>query len=163
MTYIPQPTPRPVVVAVRGSATGSHDPSHYPIDVSFMYDVARPFSVVIDLAAIDGHDYEEDGRYARWEVSREVLHAGCVWRSLAGLGDFFVIPVNDDAVTMRFHASNNCGPDCTRAHWLDVTVPRPQVLRFLEMSLNVVPIGRESGYLDLDGGLSDLLAGRHTW
>ena len=165
MTHIPQPSPRPVVVPVSGAAMNSNDPARYrsPIDVAFVYDVGQPFSVVIDLAAPSGHGYEEDGRFARWTVSREVLHIGAVWQSPSGSCDFITMPVNDECIELRFYVTNNTPcthePPChPPGSYLSVVLPRGDLLRFLDLSVRAVPIGRESHYLDIDSGLAALLA-----
>lgn len=160
MTYDPQPTPRPVVVAATGFASSTKEGTvDCPINVSLIYDPADPFAVAIDLANPDGHEYEEDGRYARWHVSREVLDTCCTWGTPSGACDFRAFPARDDKVTLRFMESVVRGRSTRHTgDYLDVAVPRERLVHFLTLSKNAVPVGRESRYLDIDAVLAELLA-----
>jgi hypothetical protein len=162
----PQPTPRPIVVSATGTAAGPGDSSGSPIHLSFMYDVASPYSVLIDLAAPSGHGFEEDGCFARWEVARETLESCAEWGAPSGSGDFFAfLAAEEGAVTMRFMETAR-GNGVARRHtgnYLDVTVPRQRLRHFLKLSKFAVPFGREENYLDIDACVAGLLGGhRHS-
>jgi hypothetical protein len=113
------------------------------VEVAFEYSACDPFAVSLVFLASSGT--------IRWTMARELLADGLL--EVAGLGDVHVWPSLDHegrAVLMV----ELCGPDGSA---ILLQCLARDVARFLDTSYAVVPRGTESGLVDLDALVGDLL------
>lgn len=106
------------------------------------YDGEDPFAVQMAFpptATLEGTEVS-------WAFSRELLTIGM--DEPAGLGDVRVRPFGYDRTVLEFHAPEGIAM---------VHVRTSEVRRFLDRSVDVVPVGREHLYLDLDHDVAELL------
>ncbi|MGW0791505.1 SsgA family sporulation/cell division regulator [Streptomyces sp. NPDC002911] len=83
-----------------------------------------------------------------WEFSRELLATGM--DGPAGVGDVRVRPFGYDRTVLEFHAAEGIAM---------VHVRTSELRRFLQRAQELVPVGDEYRFMDLDGDLTDLLGG----
>ncbi|MFG2430989.1 SsgA family sporulation/cell division regulator [Streptomyces sp. NPDC048590] len=108
------------------------------------YDRSDPFAVRM---AFPGPATLE-GTEVSWEFSRELLTTGM--DTPAGIGDVRVRPFGYDRTVLEFHALEGIAM---------VHVRTAELRRFLARAQELVPVGDESSFLDLDDDLADLLGG----
>ncbi|MEV6264750.1 SsgA family sporulation/cell division regulator [Streptomyces sp. NPDC051784] len=108
------------------------------------YDRRDPFAVRM---AFPGPATLE-GTEVSWEFSRELLTTGM--DTPAGIGDVRVRPFGYDRTVLEFHALEGIAM---------VHVRTAELRRFLARAHELVPVGDESSFLDLDDDLTDLLGG----
>ncbi|MCH0541693.1 SsgA family sporulation/cell division regulator [Streptomyces sp. MUM 203J] len=112
------------------------------VPATLRYDRRDPFAVRMSFpaaAALEGVEVV-------WEFSRELLLAGL--RRPAGSGDVRVRPWGRDRAVLEFHVPEGVAM---------VQVCRSELWRFAQRTLQVVPVGFEHLYLDLDHDLARLL------
>ncbi|MFF8914357.1 SsgA family sporulation/cell division regulator [Streptomyces sp. NPDC015032] len=108
------------------------------------YDRRDPFAVRMTFpatATLEGTDVS-------WEFARELLSAGL--HRTAGVGDVRIRPFGYDRTVLEFHAAEGIAM---------VHVRTGELRRFLERAQELVPVGDEHRFLDLDRSLTDLLGG----
>ncbi|MEW2063071.1 SsgA family sporulation/cell division regulator [Streptomyces sp. NPDC007002] len=108
------------------------------------YDRRNPFAVRMVFPAPATLEDTE----VSWEFSRELLTTGV--DSPAGQGDVRVRPYGFQRTVLEFHAPEGIAMVHVRTEELQL---------FLQRAQELVPVGDEHRYLDLDGGLTDLLGG----
>ncbi|GAB2920158.1 MULTISPECIES: SsgA family sporulation/cell division regulator [unclassified Streptomyces] len=108
------------------------------------YDRRNPFAVRMVFPA----PATLEGTEVSWEFSRELLTTGV--DSPAGQGDVRVRPYGFQRTVLEFHAPEGIAMVHVRTEELQL---------FLQRAQELVPVGDEHRYLDLDGGLTDLLGG----
>ncbi|MCL7375395.1 SsgA family sporulation/cell division regulator [Streptomyces sp. 35G-GA-8] len=112
------------------------------VPATLRYDRADPFAVRMAFpppATLEGTE-------VTWEFSRELLATGMT--EPVGVGDVRVRPFGYGRTVLEFHA-----PEGTAM----VHLRTAELRRFLERSEDLVPVGREHHYLDLDHDLTELL------
>ncbi|MFD7286600.1 SsgA family sporulation/cell division regulator [Streptomyces sp. NPDC057539] len=112
------------------------------VPATLRYDRADPFAVRMAFpppATLEGTE-------VTWEFSRELLATGMT--EPVGVGDVRVRPFGYGRTVLEFHA-----PEGTAM----VHLRTAELRRFLERSEDLVPVGREHLYLDLDHDLTELL------
>ncbi|MEV6425861.1 SsgA family sporulation/cell division regulator [Streptomyces sp. NPDC051662] len=112
------------------------------VPATLRYDRSDPFAVRMAFpppATLEGTE-------VTWEFSRELLAAGMT--EPVGVGDVRVRPFGYGRTVLEFHA-----PEGTAM----VHLRTAELRRFLERSQDLVPVGREHLYLDLDHDLAELL------
>lgn len=117
-------------------------PEARAIPASLHYEREDPFAVRISFpptASLDGAEVE-------WTFGRELLAAGL--RGPAGSGDVHLWPCGPARTVLEFYAPEGMAM---------VQFDTSDLRRFLERSYDVVPEGCESGQLNLDQDLADLL------
>lgn len=116
------------------------------LPATLQYDRRDPFAVRMAFPA----PATLEGTEVFWEFSRELLAAGI--DGPAGVGDVRVRPFGYDRTVLEFHAAEGIAM---------VHVRTAELRRFLERAQELVPCGEEHRFLDLDGGLTDLLGGTY--
>ncbi|MFE7358655.1 SsgA family sporulation/cell division regulator [Streptomyces sp. NPDC057543] len=114
------------------------------LPATLMYDRRDPFAVRMAFpatATLEGTDVS-------WEFSRELLAAGV--DAAAGVGDVRIRPFGYDRTVLEFHAAEGIAM---------VHVRTAELRRFLERAQELVPVGDEHRFLDLDRSLTDLFGG----
>ena len=86
-----------------------------------------------------------------WTFARELIAQGM--HRPAGIADVRIEPHNMIAIRLTLSAPGDDGGTESQSLYL----PRRAVRRFLLQSYDAVPAGRESGFLELDAELADLL------
>ncbi|MDX3502627.1 SsgA family sporulation/cell division regulator [Streptomyces sp. ID03-2B] len=114
------------------------------LPATLSYDRQYPFAVRMAFPA----PATLEGTEVSWEFSRELLTTGV--DSPAGQGDVRVRPFGYERTVLEFHAPEGIAM---------VHVRTEELRRFLQRAQELVPVGDEHRYLDLDRGLSDLLGG----
>ncbi|MEU8675188.1 SsgA family sporulation/cell division regulator [Streptomyces sp. NPDC048560] len=114
------------------------------LPATLQYDRKDPFAVRM---AFPGPATLE-GTEVSWEFSRELLTTGM--DAPAGVGDVRVRPFGYERTVLEFHAVEGVAM---------VHVRTSELRRFLERAQELVPVGDEHHYLDLDRNLTDLLGG----
>lgn len=89
-----------------------------------------------------------EGTEVSWEFSRELLAEGM--DVPAGVGDVRIRPFGYDRTVLEFHAAEGIAM---------VHVRTAELRRFLRRTQQLVPVGGEHRFLDLDRSLTDLLDG----
>jgi hypothetical protein len=135
---------RPATVEVETSFRFvAPDAPAFPVRASLRYDPADPYAIQVLFSA-----ESTGGEAVSWSFARELLVTGL--DGPAGIGDVRVWP-RDDLVALALSS-----PDGTALF----EIPRGVLVRFLHRTCVLVPRGRETAYLDLDGTVARLLAGR---
>ncbi|MFJ1896595.1 MULTISPECIES: SsgA family sporulation/cell division regulator [unclassified Streptomyces] len=108
------------------------------------YDRTDPFAIRMAFPA----PATLEGTEVSWEFSRELLAEGM--DVPAGLGDVRIRPFGYDRTVLEFHAPEGVAM---------VHVRTAELRRFLRRVQQLVPVGAEHRFLDLDRSLTDLLDG----
>ncbi|MEU8623393.1 SsgA family sporulation/cell division regulator [Streptomyces sp. NPDC048669] len=108
------------------------------------YDRTDPFAIRMAFPA----PATLEGTEVSWEFSRELLTAGM--DTPAGVGDVRIRPFGYDRTVLEFHAAEGVAM---------VHVRTADLRRFLRRTQQLVPVGGEHRFLDLDRNLTDLLGG----
>ncbi|WNI27968.1 SsgA family sporulation/cell division regulator [Streptomyces sp. ITFR-6] len=108
------------------------------------YDRTDPFAIRMSFPA----PATLEGTEVSWEFSRELLAEGM--DAPAGLGDVRIRPFGYDRTVLEFHAPEGIAM---------VHVRTAELRRFLRRTEQLVPVGAERRFLDLDRSLTDLLDG----
>lgn len=108
------------------------------------YDRTDPFAIRMAFPA----PATLEGTEVSWEFSRELLAAGM--DTPAGVGDVRIRPFGYDRTVLEFHAAEGIAM---------VHVRTADLRRFLRRTQQLVPVGGEHRFLDLDRSLTDLLGG----
>lgn len=115
-----------------------------PVQASLRYEPADPYAVYVIF-----HAGDEPCAEVSWSFARQLLVDGL--KEPAGLGDVRVWPwLGDDGPVAALALSS---PD---GHAL-FEVPRDSLEDFIARTYAQVPLGTESGHLDLDATLANLL------
>ncbi|QNE73694.1 SsgA family sporulation/cell division regulator [Streptomyces finlayi] len=114
------------------------------LPATLQYDREDPFAVRM---AFPGPATLE-GTEVSWQFSRELLATGM--DAPAGVGDVRVRPFGYERTVLEFHAVEGVAM---------VHVRTAELRRFLARAQELVPVGDEHRYLDLDRNLTDLLDG----
>ncbi|MGW2178209.1 SsgA family sporulation/cell division regulator [Streptomyces sp. NPDC001732] len=116
------------------------------LPATLQYDPSDPFAVRMAFPA----PATLAGTEVSWEFSRELLTAGV--DAAAGVGDVRIRPFGYERTVLEFHAEEGIAM---------VHVRTAELRRFLDRAQEMVPVGDEHRFLDLDRGLTDLLGGPH--
>ncbi|MFG2595026.1 sporulation and cell division protein SsgA [Streptomyces sp. 840.1] len=108
------------------------------------YDRTDPFAIRMAFPA----PATLEGTEVAWEFSRELLAEGT--DAPAGLGDVRIRPFGYERTVLEFHAAEGIAM---------VHVRTADLRRFLRRTQQLVPVGAEHRFLDLDRSLTDLLGG----
>ncbi|MFG2669504.1 MULTISPECIES: SsgA family sporulation/cell division regulator [unclassified Streptomyces] len=108
------------------------------------YDRTDPFAIRMAFPA----PATLEGTEVSWEFSRELLAEGM--DVPAGVGDVRIRPFGYDRTVLEFHAAEGIAM---------VHVRTAELRRFLRRTQQLVPVGGEHRFLDLDRSLTDLLDG----
>ncbi|MEU1124843.1 SsgA family sporulation/cell division regulator [Streptomyces sp. NPDC005899] len=108
------------------------------------YDLGDPFAVRMVFPA----PATLEGAEVSWEFSRDLLASGI--DAPAGLGDVRVRPFGYDRTVLEFHALEGIAM---------VHVRTSELRRFLKRAEELVPVGGEDRFMDLDRDLAELLGG----
>ncbi|MFJ5844808.1 SsgA family sporulation/cell division regulator [Streptomyces sp. NPDC092903] len=108
------------------------------------YDRTDPFAIRMAFPA----PATLEGTEVSWEFSRELLAEGM--DVPAGQGDVRIRPFGYDRTVLEFHAPEGVAM---------VHVRTAELRRFLRRVQQLVPVGAEHRFLDLDRSLTDLLDG----
>ncbi|MFJ4897551.1 MULTISPECIES: SsgA family sporulation/cell division regulator [unclassified Streptomyces] len=108
------------------------------------YDRTDPFAIRMAFPA----PATLEGTEVSWEFSRELLAEGM--DVPAGVGDVRIRPFGYDRTVLEFHAPEGIAM---------VHVRTADLRRFLRRTQQLVPVGGEHRFLDLDRSLTDLLDG----
>ncbi|MEU5660415.1 SsgA family sporulation/cell division regulator [Streptomyces sp. NPDC047737] len=114
------------------------------LPATLQYDRMDPFAVRMAFPA----RATLEGTEVAWEFSRELLTTGM--DAPAGVGDVRVRPFGYDRTVLEFHAVEGIAM---------VHVRTSELRHFLARAQELVPVGDEYRFMDLDGGLTDLLDG----
>lgn len=158
MVDMPAPRKKSVVSTLIGVGFHNqipHDP--FKISVTFTYRQDHPYSVIMDIAAIDDSvpgqpPYVSDSK--RWEFARTLLSEALTGRRLPTLiGDVRVSVLDTATAKIRL-----IDPDACPNHpqHFDMHLDLYLVRRFLERSLLAVPAGDEGLFIDVDAALAAL-------
>lgn len=112
------------------------------IPATLHYDRSDPFAVRMTFPA----PATLEGVEVCWTFARELLVTGM--EDSVGYGDVRVRPYGYDRLVLEFHA-----PEGTAV----VHVHADEVRRFLERSMDLVPLGLEHHQVDLDHDLAELM------
>lgn len=121
-------------------------PQMETLPATLQYDREDPFAVRM---AFPGPATLE-GTEVSWEFSRELLATGI--DAPAGVGDVRVRPFGFERTVLEFHAVEGVAM---------VHVRTAELRQFLDRAQEMVPVGDEHRFMDLDRSLTDLLGG--TW
>lgn len=108
------------------------------------YDRTDPFAIRMAFPA----PATLEGTEVSWLFSRELLAEGT--DAPAGLGDVRIRPFGYERTVLEFHAAEGIAM---------VHVRTAELRRFLRRTRQLVPVGAEHRFLDLDRSLTDLLGG----
>ncbi|MYX17804.1 SsgA family sporulation/cell division regulator [Streptomyces sp. SID8374] len=114
------------------------------LPATLSYDRKDPFAVRMAFPA----PATLEGTEVSWEFSRELLTAGV--DTPTGEGDVRVRPFGYERTVLEFHAAEGIAM---------VHVRTAELRHFLERAQELVPVGDEYRYLELDRSLTDLLGG----
>ncbi|MEV8564993.1 SsgA family sporulation/cell division regulator [Streptomyces sp. NPDC051322] len=112
------------------------------VPTTLRYDREDPFAVSVDFppqATLEGVEVS-------WAFARELLAAGV--SAPAGAGDVRIRPYGYDRTVLEFHARE--GVAMVHMHTSELRI-------FLERTEALVPSGDEQSFLDVDGGVAELL------
>ncbi|MEE1794680.1 SsgA family sporulation/cell division regulator [Streptomyces sp. BE308] len=119
-------------------------PQMETLPATLQYDREDPFAVRM---AFPGPATLE-GTEVSWEFSRELLATGI--DAPAGVGDVRVRPFGFERTVLEFHAVEGVAM---------VHVRTAELRQFLDRAQEMVPVGDEHRFMDLDRSLTDLLGG----
>ncbi|MCX4680051.1 SsgA family sporulation/cell division regulator [Streptomyces sp. NBC_01433] len=119
-------------------------PQMETLPATLQYDREDPFAVRM---AFPGPATLE-GTEVSWEFSRELLATGI--DTPAGVGDVRVRPFGFERTVLEFHAVEGVAM---------VHVRTAELRQFLKRAQEMVPVGDEHRFMDLDRSLTDLLGG----
>lgn len=118
---------------------------HIPVTLTYRPD--EPYAVRFGV--------RDDTGWHEWQFARELLIIGTVMP--AGIGDVRVRPESGQ-VLIRLTSDQFVDGQADHDESATLGLDRDVVRAFLDRTLALVPSGTESAHLDLDGGLSRLLA-----
>lgn len=125
------------------------------LSVIFTYLPRQPYSVLMDIADGSPSGFRSPNSIV-WEVSREILHDAVIMGQPSGIGDFSASVFGARRVQLRVQGTDTWGHDA--GYHYDIRLSRAQLRSFLLRTLDVVPAGQETGYLDIDRQLERLLS-----
>ncbi|MFE0172315.1 SsgA family sporulation/cell division regulator [Streptomyces sp. NPDC059002] len=111
-----------------------------PVDVGLTYDTRDPYSVAMELEIRTSH------RPSVWVVSRGMLAEGLLVPT--GLGNVQITPATPEFVLLQLGAD-----DEQASLWMSL----PEIEEFLESTYDVVPIGEEDQWWEVDDMVRRLL------
>lgn len=154
------PTPRNasfVQAVVTGQGYLSTEPDlRDDLSVIFTYRPADPYSVLMDISMSDPDGYQTSDS-TRWEVSRETIHDVVILGKLtSGGGDFIASSLSARRVRLRMVGTDAWGHNA--GYHYDMHLSRAKLRAFMLRTMDVVPVGQESGFLDIDRQLERLLS-----
>ncbi|MFJ6934954.1 SsgA family sporulation/cell division regulator [Streptomyces sp. NPDC101132] len=112
------------------------------VPVTLCYDRSDPFAVRMAFPA----PATLEGIEVSWTFARELLEAGV--ERATGLGDVRVRPYGAGRTVVEFHAPEGIAI---------VLIGTDELRRFLDRAAEVVPLGLEHLYLNMDRSLAELL------
>lgn len=119
--------------------------SHVPVPATLTYDPTDAFAMKLTMVTGPGNSTVE------WVFARQLLVDGVV--SPSGEGDVHVWPVYDEDRSTTFLSLSS--PSGSALLETDTA----KLVEFLTLTLQLVPLGTEGRYLDMDSELMELLAG----
>lgn len=158
MANAPAPRRRPIVSTVVGIGRHSlmpHEP--FRVSVTFVYRQADPYAVLMEIRAIEEDTFGvvHASPVRPWEIARSLLSDALTGRRMPTLiGDVRVSVLDSCTAQIRLIDPESC-PDHPAT--FDMHLDLETVRRFLERSLQDVPAGDESLFLDVDDTLARLL------
>ncbi len=152
---MPAPNPpsdgRPIVTSISGGGRDSaHTEIRQRLTLTMTYRLDRPYEVGIRIAQ---RGREDEG--AHWQVSREVLHNAVIWHTPTVLGDFQVVPMARGVIQLVFTSVN---PHSREPESIYVDVQAEELAGFMARTVRAVKPGDESGHVDMDLVVSELLS-----
>ncbi len=115
---------------------------HAPVLSRWSYQADQPYSVTVAFQT--GPD-----QWVEWIFARDLLMAGLV--GPAGIGDVRFVPFEDGQERLLLLQVES---DEGRASWF---LDRTEAEEFAEMTLELVPEGKESDFFDIDGFIDEIL------
>lgn len=103
---------------------------------------SQPFTVSLAFGL-------DEGEWVEWEFARELLIIGM--REPAGIGDVRIRPdlwPDEDVMVLELESPDG---------YAVVEMDRAELWRFLKSTIDLVPPGAESNYLDLDAVIAGLI------
>ena len=126
------------------------------LSVIFTYRTAQPYSMLMDIGVSDPEGYRASDS-AVWEVGRESIYDVVILgKAVGGEGDFTAFSLDQDTVLLRVVGTDALGRNAD--YHYDMHLNRMALREFLLRTLALVPIGQESGHLDMDRQLQELLS-----
>lgn len=113
------------------------DPSLPAVHAEFIYRSDDPYAIQL-LLSID------QSPAITWVFGRDLLQSGV--QAPAGMGDVQVFPVHDGTV-IELRSGN---------HTARLLTHSPDVVEFLDRTVEIVPVGSESEYVEIESDLRDL-------
>ena len=112
-----------------------------PVRSRWTYDAAEPFTIAVSFQS-------EDDVWVEWVFARDLLVNGMT--GSAGIGDVRLRPKRTDGRTAL-----QLEIESPEGHAL-LELDRESVQRFLEATINLVPLGDESDYFDVDALIDEI-------
>jgi hypothetical protein len=112
-----------------------------PVRSRWTYDAAEPFTIAVSFQS-------EDDVRVEWVFARDLLVNGMT--GSAGIGDVRLRPKRTNGRTAL-----QLEIESPEGHAL-LELDRESVQRFLEATINLVPLGDESDYFDVDGLIDEI-------
>jgi hypothetical protein len=112
-----------------------------PVRSRWTYDAAEPFTIAVSFQS-------EDDVWVEWVFARDLLVNGMT--GSAGIGDVRLRPKRTNGRTAL-----QLEIESPEGHAL-LELDRESVQRFLEATINLVPLGDESDYFDVDGLIDEI-------
>lgn len=126
------------------------------LSVIFTYRPAHPYSVLMDIGVSDPSGYRAPDS-ALWEVARETIYdVVMLGKPTSGVGDFTVSSLSARRVLLRVVGTDALGRNADYCY--DMHLSRMKLRAFLLRTMAAVPIGHETGHLDMDRQLQELLS-----
>lgn len=125
------------------SATATDGRCVHSIRIALSYHQSDPWAVLVA--------FEEDDTRTTWEMSRELLTAALEVREGAGMGAVEVYRVNDGSQVELLLRGD--GDECY------VEFSTGMLAEFLAQTYRIVPMGKESEYVDLDREIQQHIMG----
>jgi hypothetical protein len=112
-----------------------------PVRSRWIYDATEPFTIAVSFQS-------EDDVWVEWVFARDLLVNGMT--GSAGIGDVRLRPKRTNGRTAL-----QLEIESPEGHAL-LELDRESVQRFLEATINLVPLGDESDYFDVDGLIDEI-------
>jgi len=151
----PCPPPPPTTVTAAMTARtlprpDSGDSGEVPVWLRATYDQTDPYAVT--LLFLD-HPDQRAAQGVEWVVARDVLWGACEMGVRSGDGDVVAEPGGDTEVDLLLSSPDSGG----QPH--PVRLPRGRLSIFLRQTNELVPLGRESDYSNMDAFIAECLGG----
>ncbi|WP_196778074.1 SsgA family sporulation/cell division regulator [Lentzea aerocolonigenes] len=117
------------------------DGTERSLATGIVYDTRDPYTLAFVFTV--------GSQQVRWAIGRDLVAAGLL--APTGDGDVVVRPAEDDATRVEFRLADHGRVSTLSAALLDVA-------EFVDRTFEVVPMGEESRWMDLDGEIEKLLS-----